>query len=647
MPLQEDYLNELLNELTDNLEEPTLFDENDDIAPEDTAESTVEAVMEDDALAAFLEEASLAAGSEDGMLSVDLEDAIEDSIIEDTVIDDAAIEESVVEDFAADENAMEASDLEDTMAEDHDDLEELLRAAEEFGAQDEAQDEAQEPQDTVEEMDDLMSLLGGSDEADLQEIHDLLQKADNNETIDSGDLAENDGVGPDALLTENDVNAETAGQVEGKKTAEEKKLERQAKKEAAKAAKAAKKEEKRLQKEAKKEAAKAAKALKKAGTNEDASAEDGIQFAKIEDVEAIDAGIHETDGADDIFADLALLDVLGEDMTEGKSSVAEVSETAGEDSLAQIVDNHKKAQKKGVFARIVSFLTEEDEEEEESVKLSEENRDILKEMKKEDKKKKKKNLKKAKNAEASEEDGEDGEEADDKGKGKKKAKKEKKPKKEKAPKLEDAEEPKKKLSLKKVASVMGLCLGIAVAIIICTDLAGEYSAKKAGKDAYYEGDYQTCYQNFYGKELNENEQVMYSKSESILRIRLWIREYEMLAEQGLEVEALDSLIQSVYEYPTLYDYASKWNASTEVGEYYNLILEILSDKYRLTEEQALEIANERRDVVYTKMIMAIADGEAYGSWIDPDVSDIVILPDELPEESGLGQSEFVDNNPGK
>ncbi len=61
----------------------------------------------------------------------------------------------------------------------------------------------------------------------------------------------------------------------------------------------------------------------------------------------------------------------------------------------------------------------------------------------------------------------------------------------------------------------------------------DYTAKRSGREAYYAGDYQTCYQNLMGKELDETEQVMYSQSESILTIRMWLREYEVFVTKAL------------------------------------------------------------------------------------------------------------------
>jgi len=333
-------------------------------------------------------------------------------------------------------------------------------------------------------------------------------------------------------------------------------------------------------------------------------------------------------------------------------------DAAGEDSLAQVISDEKKAGKKSLFARFMEFITEEDEEDEkenENLPVSDENKQIMDEMDKKGKKKKDKKLKKSKkgkDVKGENPEGAEGEEAEgaEKG-GKKKKKKEKKPKKEKAPKVvEVASNGKnKKLPVKKVMAIVGVGLSLILIITVATTFVGDFSVKRAGKKAYYEGNYQECYQNLYGKELNESEQVMYNKSESILTIKMWLREYELLAaEPDAQLEALDSLIQSIYKYPTLYAHASEWNAGTEVAEIYSQMLTILSEKYHISEEQAMEIASAENDVVYTKMVMAIAAGEPFGSWNDGDSDAKVeepeeVLKDVLPEEAGLGDSSFVDN----
>ncbi len=159
--------------------------------------------------------------------------------------------------------------------------------------------------------------------------------------------------------------------------------------------------------------------------------------------------------------------------------------------------------------------------------------------------------------------------------------------------------------------MFGASLGLV--IFILTNLATDYTDKQAARDAYKAGDYEACYLNLFGKKLDETEAMMYGRSESILYIRLWLREYEMFVEDGAEVEALDSLIQTVKEYPNLYEYAAQWNAGMDVYEVYQKMLDILSGKYGITEVEALQIAALKSDLQYTKIVTALAEGKEFGS----------------------------------
>ncbi len=187
---------------------------------------------------------------------------------------------------------------------------------------------------------------------------------------------------------------------------------------------------------------------------------------------------------------------------------------------------------------------------------------------------------------------------------------------------------------------------VGAVIIIFVNISVDYADKSVAKNAYQQGDYEACFQNLYGKKLNDEEALMYGKSESILYIRLWHRKYEMFVEEGNEVRALDSLIQTVNDYPALYEYAYQWNAVNEVNEVYSEMLTILSEKYGLNEAEALAIAAEKSDKEYTKIVTALANGLSYGSWNNTDISQEPTedkLPNELPEESEMGQGSFVDN----
>lgn len=512
---------------------------------------------------------------------------------------------------------------------------------------------------------DLLSLLDeSSKEDDLREIHDLLQKSDNNEAVDESVAAV---LREDADGERTHVSADTEGAGELSER-EKKSLEKKRLKEEKAAAKKAAKEAKKAEKEAKKAAKlaeKEAKLLAAEGLNQTGRTETGTEsLAGLENASDA-AGGSRTDGSEpDVFGpdDLSELDdllglhendVVGSEELEAEEDAPE--DPLGEDIISQLEGTKEAGNgKKGFFARILDFLTEEDEEEEErtergteDVPMSDENKNILEEMDKEPGKKGKKGKKPKKEKKGKKDkksEGKDAENEDAEGEeagGGKKAKKAKKAPKEKAPKEKLPEDPKNKISIKRIMPIALTCASILLIILLLANLGGDFFMKRNARKAYYQEDYETCYQELYGKRLNETEKVMFGKSESILRIRLWMREYELYVAEGAEAEALDSLIQSVNDYAVLYDYASRWNAEGDVSTIYGQMLGILQQKYGLTEALALEIAAEPDDVEYTKKVYAVLNpGDVSGGGGESSVP--VTLPDMLPEERN-----FPENNGGR
>ena len=486
---------------------------------------------------------------------------------------------------------------------------------------------------------DLLDMLEGEDDSDLQDIQDMLQKSDRNETIQEGRL-DTEGYAPgespaDRLLA--DIEGAGTGDVSDKKKQRALRREEKAAKKAAK--KAAREEAK---------AAKAAGKKKKGGKGRTdvsfdrealddivsgAGALGGRRGSGPEDVIEVPLGKAETGG---VVPDLLEPDVIAIDMDQVDDLFPDIGEK-----------KKPKEKKQNFLSKAISFLMEEEEEEDlepipenEDILLSEENQEILKALGEEDKK------------------------AASKGKDKKKAKKKAKkppkkkapkapkppkPKKEKKPKEKEPEVPGRRLSFKKVLPIALLGASFGAVLLIFVYLSIGFGNKQAAKDAYKAGDYEGCYLNLYGRDRSETEEMTYVKSESILRMKLWLREYEMFVEDGSEVKALDSLIQSVNDYPELHKYASQWEAVAEVYDGYALILSILSEKYGITEAQALEIAAVESDFEYTRIVTALAEGGSYGSWGKvetpaPEKEETTdILPDELPEEAETGQGGFVDN----
>lgn len=341
--------------------------------------------------------------------------------------------------------------------------------------------------------------------------------------------------------------------------------------------------------------------------------------AKDDDLEALLAGAFpQTEDAEHTEEDNSETDVIN------------ILKAAG----ADIVDDaSQKKEKKGFFSRLLDLFTEEDEEDEEEsqLKLSEENKQILDEMGKDQKKKGKKEKKPKKEKAAKE----------------KKPKKENKKKEKKEKKEGTPAAPEKKLSPKKVIPIVVVCISLGAVILLLSSFLSEYMTRRSGRNAYYAGDYQTCYQNFFGKELDETEQVMYSKSESILTIRMWLREYEVFVNEGSELEALDSLLQAVHDYPLLLNYATEYNAQDEVTVAFQEILNVLSQKYGLSQEEAQEIADISNDVEYTQKVMDVLQKLGLESWNMPETAEdreasnegetVSELPDPLPEEMEIEQ----------
>lgn len=352
-----------------------------------------------------------------------------------------------------------------------------------------------------------------------------------------------------------------------------------------------------------------------------ASADDGSDPSRSE--------VQEVDIAEADLPDFPTIDSTDADLPDFPT-VDDLPEQE-EDDLDGI--GEAEAENKGLFDKVMNLLTEE-EEGTSPEDLEEVNAGDQEEGKEAAKDKKGKKEKKAKKAKPKKEA---------------KPKKAKKAKPKKPKKSKEEKGPKKKIPWKKIVPVVLLCVSIGIFILVVVQGSVDYLDKKAAREAYARGDYQTCYQSLFNRKRSEAEEEMYVKAESILYIRLWLRKYEMFVEEGSEVKALDSLIQTVHDYPGLYAYADQYSAGNEVYGEYTVILNILADKYGLSESQVLEIAAEPRDIVYTQIVTAIANGISYDSWKeqplpeDPDPSDVPVeeLPDVLPEESDMGQEDFI------
>ncbi|HBA47168.1 MAG TPA: hypothetical protein DCZ91_05095 [Lachnospiraceae bacterium] len=553
------------------------------------------------------------------------------------------------------------------------DLEDLEDMSEEQIARLLEEGKAGSPSYAGEAAEDVLDMAGGSGDSDLEEIQDLLRKSDRNETVDVQDDFRKDESPADRLLQDIERAGEAEVEEKAADTKTQKALEKKRLKAEKKAAREAAKAEKR---EKHRDRKKSTAHTKRKASVQKQEWEEIPEYDTLADKELLDSIVSEAgkvehaepesspnllelaasleaernidpsqeipyfneDSSSETDLDSGILALEPDEIDE---FIPDISETGREEATPK---------KKGMVSRFVDFLMEEEEEEEkenEDVQISDENQEIIREMDNEEAEKaKKKTQKKAKKKDAK----------------KDKKKKEQKPKKAKPPKQKKEKKPKeedpypgRKLSFKKAFPVVLLGISVGAAVFILVHLSADFSGKQTAKNAFEASDYQTCYVNLHGKSLNETEEQMYNKSQCILHIRMWYREYEMLEADGNEAKALDSLIQSVHEYPSLFVYAIRWDAQNEVNEVYLNILDILRDKYGVTEEQAQKIGAMKSDIEYTRAVMALVGDAGYGQEstleeapVQPGSQDspegaAEAQPDELPEEAEMEPGEYVDN----
>ncbi len=322
--------------------------------------------------------------------------------------------------------------------------------------------------------------------------------------------------------------------------------------------------------------------------------------------------------------------------------LAEVAEQ--EPGADEAEEKEKKEEKKpGFFAKLMNFLLESDEDEDpvaaevladgagETGTVTDENKALLDELKEEDKKgkkKKKKDKKKGKKGKDGEGEGEEGAEGEEEGKKVKKKKKKEKKKK-------DEEEvdlfapPEKKLSKKKVIAVFAFCGTIGVCIVLLSSFLPNYTEMREAHVAYDHQDYAQVYELLYGKELDEQDEALFQKSNLILQMNRKLTSYENYVNLDMRLEALNALITGVERYQVVLPEAEAYNVAGEVSDIYAQILERLSADFGVSEADALEIIALEDDVAYSQRLEAIISGAVYGEEVPEGRQDI------LPEEEEI------------
>ncbi len=305
---------------------------------------------------------------------------------------------------------------------------------------------------------------------------------------------------------------------------------------------------------------------------------------------------------------------------------------------ASALDENGEPKKKSFIKKILEFITAEEESEEDESSLLKptdvasldasngfedvpgENRQILEEVDKEGeekgKKKKKKKGKGKDKKEASDAEGEDGEESEGNAKGKKKKKKKEKietEKPEKKPLILDIDTG-KPLSKKNVKLIFIMAASLLVLIILFVKLVPGVIINSSARKAYYKGDYETTYNSFFGEKLSDSDQILFDRSEVILKMSHKYDAYEAYMNMDMKAEALDQLLQGVNNYEKWLISAETSGAVSEYNDAYAVVLRALSESFGLTETDAKAVNALETDLEYSLMVYSIVNGTEY---IDP------------------------------
>lgn len=374
-----------------------------------------------------------------------------------------------------------------------------------------------------------------------------------------------------------------------------------------------------------------------------------------EDEEDMFAMLENMNGSDEEPADIG---IFGEEAEEeipekkkkrkkSRKEKAQQTEEDTEEASEGMESLEGKEKKIGFFAKFINFLTEEDEEEQEEgiltaeeqveefqgTEVNDENAAILNDLEKEDseedkKKKKEKKGKKGKGkkeaAEETEGEGTEGEAPEGK-----KRKKEKK-KKIKAESLEN-EKPAKKLSVKKIEVIAIFCITLLAAVLLSVYLVPGALENAGVRDAYYDKDYKAVVEGFYGKALEDSDELMYNRALVVMKMQRKVDGYNNYVRMGKEAEALNQLIEGIFRYEEIYPEAQEYNVTAEIDGIYQTIIDALQNGYGLSVADAKELYNTVDNFEYTLKLEAVVNGTEYVAPV-------------LPEENGETVPENAEDN---
>lgn len=332
-----------------------------------------------------------------------------------------------------------------------------------------------------------------------------------------------------------------------------------------------------------------------------------------------------------------------EDSAEGQEETslqekAEETEKEKKGKRKKKKEKKEKENKEGFGKKLITLFFSTDDELDEETEAASKKAENLENKKKENakaEKKKKDNKKKPDKKEA----------PDPKKAAKEKQKKEKNAEKarkkaEKAQKAQKERRGAKKLPKKKVFVWILFCASIAAGILLVNTIGMDTLHLTEARNAFYDKDFEKTYQLMNGRNLKEEDQLLFKQSSAILHLKHAEEVYNNHLKMEKPVMALEDLLKGVDKYQEIVQTSEPEVITPELIEEYQNILKILQDKYSLSEEGAWEINALKNDYEYSLQLEALVNGEVYQSQSEieqqeeeeAEEAEYSDLEDLLPEE---------------
>ena len=202
-------------------------------------------------------------------------------------------------------------------------------------------------------------------------------------------------------------------------------------------------------------------------------------------------------------------------------------------------------------------------------------------------------------------------------------------------KVYEEEKPVKKISKKKVKSVVWVCLTILAVVMLLKTVGMSMLEMTEARDAYFVGDYKKAYELFTGDELKTSDKILMEKATIIVRLSHAVETYQNHVKLGEKLEALDDLMQGIAYYSEIEASEKLDYITSDATAEYHKILELLNADFGLSQQDAKAILEEKDLYVYNLQLQDIVDGKPYvrpGEEPEMIQEEKIVLEDMLPEE---------------